>query len=102
RRHAAFELAGARLRVTDLGSTNGTWVQGLAVLDGFLAGGEVVRIGETSIRVDLAVGVEKVVALPSASRFGRLVGASAEMRKLYPLCERLAASSVPVIIEGEA
>src|SRR5438067_3673652 len=25
RRHAAFDLAGARLRVSDLASTNGTW-----------------------------------------------------------------------------
>ncbi|XYH93746.1 FHA domain-containing protein [Sorangium sp. So ce1128] len=33
RRHAAFELAGARLRVTDLGSTNGTFVQGIRVGD---------------------------------------------------------------------
>jgi DNA-binding NtrC family response regulator len=30
-----------------------------------------------------------------------MVGASAAMRRLYPLCERLAVSSVPVIIEGE-
>jgi DNA-binding NtrC family response regulator len=35
------------------------------------------------------------------TRFGRVVGASPEMRRLYPLCERLAQSSVPVIIEGE-
>ena len=30
-----------------------------------------------------------------------MIGASAEMRRLYPLCERLAASSVSVVIEGE-
>src|SRR5262249_22135835 len=33
--------------------------------------------------------------------FGRVLGASREMRRLYPLCERLAASRVPVVIEGE-
>src|SRR6185436_17453130 len=33
--------------------------------------------------------------------FGHIVGASLEMRRLYPLCERLASTSVPVIIEGE-
>ena len=31
----------------------------------------------------------------------RMVGASTEMRRLYPLCERLAESNVPVVIEGE-
>ena len=30
------------------------------------------------------------------------VGASTEMRRLYPLCDKLAQSDVPVIIEGDA
>jgi DNA-binding NtrC family response regulator len=100
RRHAAFELAGARLRVTDLGSTNGTLVQGLSVLDAYLGGGELVRLGDSVIRADLIAQAEREV-LPVATSFGKIVGASPEMRRLYPLCERLAASSVPVIIEGE-
>jgi transcriptional regulator with GAF, ATPase, and Fis domain len=33
--------------------------------------------------------------------FGRFVGGSPEIRRLYPLAERLARSQVPVIIEGE-
>ncbi|WP_437320173.1 sigma 54-interacting transcriptional regulator [Sorangium sp. So ce385] len=100
RRHAAFELAGARLRVTDLGSTNGTFVQGIRVGDAYLQGSELVRIGETVLRVE-ALGVTQAAELSRAVRFGKLVGASEEMRRLYPLCERLAASSVPVVIEGE-
>ncbi|WP_437301016.1 sigma 54-interacting transcriptional regulator [Sorangium sp. So ce426] len=100
RRHAAFELAGARLRVTDLGSTNGTFVQGIRVGDAYLQGSELVRIGETVLRVE-ALGVTQAAELSPAVQFGRLLGASEEMRRLYPLCERLAASSVPVVIEGE-
>ncbi|WP_437954733.1 sigma 54-interacting transcriptional regulator [Sorangium sp. So ce119] len=100
RRHAAFELAGPRLRVTDLGSTNGTFVQGIRVGDAYLQGSELVRLGETVFRVE-ALGVTQAVELPRAVRFGKLVGASDEMRRLYPLCERLASSSVPVVIEGE-
>ncbi len=100
RRHVAIELQGARVRVTDLASTNGTTINGITILDAMCSGGEQVQIGETTIRLDMLAGVEKV-QLPTATRFGRLVGQSAEMRKLYPLCERLAASNVPVIIEGE-
>ncbi|APR88559.1 Response regulator of zinc sigma-54-dependent two-component system [Minicystis rosea] len=100
RRHAAFELADARLRVTDLQSTNGTFVQGLAIVDAYLQGGEVVRVGATTIRVDRVAGAGEP-ALPAAGRFGRLLGASPPMRRIYPLCERLAAASVPVLIEGE-
>jgi transcriptional regulator with GAF, ATPase, and Fis domain len=39
--------------------------------------------------------------LSTATSFGRVLGSSTEMRRLYPLCERLAASDVPVVIEGE-
>jgi DNA-binding NtrC family response regulator len=100
RRHAAFELAGARLKVTDLSSTNGTRVQGVGISSAFLEGGEHVEIGGTVLRVDLSAGGAKV-SLPAQTSFGRVVGASPEMRKLYPLFAQLAASSLPVIIEGE-
>jgi two-component system, NtrC family, response regulator HydG len=36
-----------------------------------------------------------------ADRFGRVVGGSPAMRRLYPLCQRLAGSSLPLVIEGE-
>jgi transcriptional regulator of aromatic amino acid metabolism len=100
RRHAALEPVAARLRLTDLGSTNGTWVNGVGVTDAFLAGGEEVRLGGTVFRVERGPA-RRDVRLPEETRFGRLVGWSREMRRLYPLCARLAASSVAVIIEGE-
>ncbi len=100
RRHVALELAGRRLRLCDLGSTNGTWVDGVAVVEALLSGGETLRVGST------ALGVERRRAGPSpappeAAGFGRVVGQSAEMRRLYPLLDRLARSTVPVVIEGE-
>jgi DNA-binding NtrC family response regulator len=100
RRHVALELDGAALRLTDLGSKNGTFVDGLRVGDAWLRGGETVCVGSTTLRVERLATVGRP-ELAEATRFGRLVGASREMRRLYPLCERLAASDVPVIIEGE-
>jgi transcriptional regulator with GAF, ATPase, and Fis domain len=60
-------------------------LNGMALTDAFAQDGETRAIG----------------ARPLVARFGRMIGASAEMRRLYPLCEKLAASCVPVIIEGE-
>jgi transcriptional regulator with PAS, ATPase and Fis domain len=57
-------------------------------------------MGETVLRVDVVARAAEH-AMPLAMRFGRVVGASPEMRRLYPLCERLASSDVPVVIEGE-
>src|SRR5690242_3100548 len=68
RRHAAFELVGSRLRLTDLASTNGTFIHGLTLLDAYLTGGELVRLGETTIRVDL-VGHGAAEQLTAATRF---------------------------------
>jgi DNA-binding NtrC family response regulator len=99
RRHLALELHEKALRIEDLGSTNGTFVNGLRVRDALLVGGETIRLGSTSLRVDL--GDAKPAVLSSAVAFGKLQGASREMRRLYPLCERLAASDVPVLLEGE-
>jgi DNA-binding NtrC family response regulator len=100
RRHAALELRDGALLLGDLGSTNGTSVNGVAIGEAFLRGGEVVRLGATAIRV--SPSAQAAAAAPStASSFGRMLGGSAEMRRLYPLCERLAASDVPVLIEGE-
>src|SRR6185312_7143916 len=41
------------------------------------------------------------ITLPPALRFGRMIGASPQMRRLYPLCERLATTTLPIVIEGE-
>jgi DNA-binding NtrC family response regulator len=100
RRHLALELVGRRMRVTDLDSTNGTWVDGVAVQDGFVSGGEILRVGGTAIAVEWHPGGGGH-ELAATTRFGRVLGASTEMRRLYPLCERIAASTVPVVIEGE-
>jgi DNA-binding NtrC family response regulator len=100
RRHAAFDISESELHFVDLGSTNRTYAGGLAIVDAYLRGGEVLRMGNTVLRVDRFEDAT-TVPVSGATRFGRVVGASLEMRRLYPLCERIAASHIPVIIEGE-
>ncbi len=100
RRHAALEVVGSRVRVRDLASANGTTIDGVAIVEAFVPPGGLVRVGETALRLD------KLAAAPQpapsqATRFGNVLGASLEMRRLYPLAERLARSDIPVIIEGE-
>jgi DNA-binding NtrC family response regulator len=100
RRHVSLEVTDEGLRLTDLGSKNGSFVRDVRVLQSLLRGGEPIKIGGTTMRVQSrTVAPADKEGLPT--RFGRVVGASPEMRRLYPLCERLAQSNVPVIIEGE-
>jgi DNA-binding NtrC family response regulator len=100
RRHAAIELAGDRLRITDLGSKNGTYIDDVGIVEAFVHDGFRLRVGSTTIRGSCDEE-PPAVELPSATSFGRMIGGSREMRRLYRLCERLAASDVPVVIEGE-
>jgi transcriptional regulator with GAF, ATPase, and Fis domain len=100
RRHAALDVIGRRLRITDLGSTNGTYVDGVAIGVAFLRGGEIIRMGATALRVEPSTAAAPTTAI-RAAQFGRMLGESAAMRRLYPLCQRLSASNVAVVIEGE-
>src|SRR5262249_579044 len=99
RRHLAIGLEGSWLRIEDLGSTNGTFVSGVRVKDALLEGGEVVRVGTTTLHVEHGAAVTSTLSQPLP--FVRMHGASREMRRLYPLCERLAKTDIPLIIEGE-
>jgi DNA-binding NtrC family response regulator len=101
RRHLALEIERGCLRVTDLGSTNGTRLGDLEVVDAYARGGELLRIGSTVIRVERLAPSPAASGAPGAGGFARVIGASPAMQRLYPLCDRLAASNVPVIIEGE-
>jgi DNA-binding NtrC family response regulator len=107
RRHAALEVVDGLLRVRDLGSRNGTYVGGVRVVDGFARVGDGITLGETLLRVraapapadPLRVG-DGPVERPG-DRFGEAIGVSLEMRRLFPLLRRLAATTIPVLIEGE-
>jgi two-component system, NtrC family, response regulator HydG len=100
RRHLALAVVDGRLRVTDLDSTNGTYCAELALREAYLRGGETLHIGQSRLRVERRSGP---APRPPSHRtsFGRVLGESHVMRRLYPLVERLAASDIPLVIEGE-
>ena len=101
RRHAALHHTGApEVQITDLGSRNGTYVNGVRVADAYLRGSESIRIGESSLALEL-IDSARTIPISTAGTFGQIVGVSIEMRRLYPLFHRLAMSDVPVVIEGE-
>jgi DNA-binding NtrC family response regulator len=100
RRHASVEVFGGRLRVRDLDSTNGTFVNGTRVVEALLHGGEDIYVGTSVIRVEVESEAKRVTVSEDTS-FGEVLGRSVAMRKLYPICRKLTESDVPLIIEGE-
>jgi transcriptional regulator with PAS, ATPase and Fis domain len=98
--HCEVVQRGDTLVLRDLGSTNGTWVEGVRLRDGDVPPGAIVRVGSSAFRID--VGEDPAfVELGTGSSFGELVGASLEMRRLYAIVERVAATDATVLVEGE-
>lgn len=100
RRHLALDADNGYLRVTDLGSTNGTTVNGLRVADVFCQGGEIVVVGDTTLRIDVDRADTETPDVRMA--WGTLLGASLAMRRLYRTLDALAAANAPLLVEGEA
>jgi DNA-binding NtrC family response regulator len=100
RMHFQLSPRGDGLRLTDVGSTNGTLVEGVRVRDADLLGGATVRIGATVLRVESG-GEPLCVEVSRNERFGSLLGAGIEMRRLYTVLERAAPTQATVLIQGE-
>jgi transcriptional regulator with GAF, ATPase, and Fis domain len=92
------EPAGYLLR--DLGSTNGTKVDGTRVKEVYLAPGALITVGKVELR--LKPFAERIEVLPSErDRFGDAVGGALSMRAIFGLLERLAPSDATVLLGGE-
>jgi transcriptional regulator of acetoin/glycerol metabolism len=63
RRHARLTPAGGGLAVADLGSTNGTWVDGRRVREATVVPGESVLFGRVRLHLDRVAAGDRVVAL---------------------------------------
>ncbi len=84
----------------DLGSTNGTFINGVRIREAFLAPGLVLTVGNTQIQFNSMD--EEVPVVPSSSeQFGKIVGRSIKMREIFGILEKIAPTSATVVIEGE-
>ncbi len=100
RRHAVVEEKPEGYVLRDLDSTNGTFVDGVRVREGYLTPGAIIRLGETEL--SFSPLEERLENLKSdLDRFGRLIGASTPMREVYGILDRIAPTDVTVFLEGE-
>jgi len=98
--HCEVTLADKQLAVADLGSRNGTVVNGVTIGTARVADGAVLHLGHTRVRCEISSEHIKIPLSPH-DRFGRLVGGSAAMRTLYTLLDKAAASDATVLLLGE-
>jgi DNA-binding NtrC family response regulator len=100
RRHLGVEPGSDGVVLRDLGSTNGSFVQGARFNELTLGFGTEVTIGKTVLKY---VPNEEAIDLgPSdAESYGALVGRDPKLRRLFRLLDDVAATDATVLIEGE-
>src|SRR5499433_1574721 len=100
RRHAMALLEGNEVLVRDLGSTNGSFIQGSRFKEITVGFGAEIKLGRTVIKfLPEEEAVEPAEA--EADNFGQLVGRDVKMRRLFALLADISPNDATVLIEGE-
>src|SRR5689334_24314046 len=100
RLHARLDVEDEDYVLRDLGSTNGTRVGATRIREACLEDGSVLELGGTRISFRL-LDEPFEIRLADSDRFEGLIGRSVAMRELFAICDRVAPTEVPVIIQGE-
>ncbi len=102
RRHCTIERSDGALKIRDLGSTNGTGVDGVKIEVATLNSGSRVRVGSVlfGVQIDFAP-LRTDAQSPDQKGFRGLVGISRAMLNVFSARRRLAESDVTVLISGE-
>ena len=100
RLHLSISREGERYLLRDLGSTNGTFLDGSQVREAYLRAVALIEAGDVMLRfVPDQVPVQ--IAPSESHAFGGLVGESLRMRELFALLERVAQTEASLVIQGE-
>jgi|SRR5579859_1545149 len=99
RRHASVEVTPTGVLVTDLESTNGTFLGDVRIVAAYLVRGSRLRIGPAVLEVQATGGPP--AKAKRAAALGRMASGSPRMINVLALCEKLAPSAVPIVLEGE-
>jgi len=103
RYHLEINVRPGGILVSDLGSTNGTYIGGVRIERAFVPPGTPLRLGGTTIRFDDAV--RKAVPVPhggARSELAGMIAVSPQMLRLFADIERVAATPTSVLIVGES
>ncbi|HEY7957490.1 MAG TPA: sigma 54-interacting transcriptional regulator [Polyangia bacterium] len=101
RYHFEIESTPLGFLLRDLGSTNGTFVDGYRVREIYLPRRAQLKAGEVALSFE-ALGEDVAIALSAGDRFGDALGRSAAMREVFGLLEKVAPKDLTVLIEGES
>lgn len=100
RAHLVLRRQGDQFIVQDLGSTNGTFIDGAQVREAYLRPGALLEVGDVQLRFQPQL--KSLEVLPTEdSALGDLVGKSLPMRQIFALIQRIAPTDSTLLLIGE-
>jgi DNA-binding NtrC family response regulator len=100
RNHLHLMADAAGFHVRDLGSTNGTMLDGARITNAVVPPGTTLRVGHTALRL-LGAQAYGQATVSTRAAFGGLLGRSLAMREVFGVLEAVAAASTTILLEGE-
>jgi transcriptional regulator with PAS, ATPase and Fis domain len=101
REHVRVSLLPNGVRLRDDGSKNGTWLGGVRIREVLLSSDASIVVGGTTIAITIEAD-DLELPLSANDRFGDAIGASAVMRNLFAILEKVAPTELTVLLEGES
>jgi transcriptional regulator with GAF, ATPase, and Fis domain len=98
--HCELRVRPKGIHVKDAGSTNGTFAEGIRIVEAEVPAGTTLRIGGSAIRVEVS-DEPAFLEVSTRDSFGELVGGSVEMRRLYAMLERITSTDTTALVQGE-
>ena len=95
REHCRIQVTDQGVRVEDLGSRNGTIINGTPIKLTVLTQPATLLLGKTTIRLETAEPIRAPISLPG------VIGDSPPMQKVFAILQRLAPSDLAVSLHGE-
>lgn len=98
--HARFDFQHGEYFVTDLGSTNGSFLAGTKVLKASLKGKQSLRFGSVDVEFNLNEVEHRVTARKENHFFG-MQSQNSTMKKVFAMTEAVAETDAAVFLHGE-
>ena len=98
--HLQIDAVADGIRVSDLGSTNGTFLGNVRVHECVVPSGTILRVGRSNL--SLGSGAPATVELHDEDQLGALRGRTQSMRRLMSLVRRVSQKNVAVLLIGES
>jgi DNA-binding NtrC family response regulator len=101
RRHLLIRDEAAGCLVEDLGSTNGTFIEGTRIKQAYVERGTRIKLGGTLISVEARSRTLAIDAASASECYG-ILGKSPKMRQLFGQIEMFAPSQLSIVLHGES